>query len=558
MNSIAGKIARRFGADASNEAVQPVAATAQAAVVVSDAMPKFSRVLSIEKGDYYVESIESRQHFCLVADHTGTQAELLVSASHVADSMYQSYKHRITLFKKVHFVERRVTIDELVRIYRDATVASVGDTNEKEQRQMLGYIKEAAALGASDLRIIIQGDNAAIRYKVHGRGRTLHRLTRTEGFTLARALYNGMCSGGGTQLDELKEQDAQLRQEFAHQAGLVGTRIATRPAKQAGLLLTLRLIPEASLETNTLESAGYLPQQIEILEYQVDRPSGSVWFSGVTGSGKSTSLAVLLQMLQKRESDELDIITIEDPIETDMKSDGLFQTPHTYDRSSPTDSSEAWPRGIKSLMRHAPNGIMPGEVRDKAAADAALDFTMTGHMVYTTIHVDRFFNIPLRLIEMGVTRSLALNPGLMTGLINQTLVRILCPSCKRPLREHRADMKSTVLRRLDKLAEIDSTVDLDTICIAAARGSDCNVCGGRGTKRRKVASEICMPDAKFMSFLRNEDPIGGLRYWVTECGGMTKLQHAIGYMRVGDVDPSHLERDVLPLDEDIRTLGLTP
>ncbi len=278
----------------------------------------------------------------------------------------------------------------------------------------------------------------------------------------------------------------------------------------------------------------------------------------MTGSGKSTSLAVLLQMLQKRESDELDIITIEDPIETDMKSDGLFQTPHTYDRNSPTDSSEAWPRGIKSLMRHAPNGIMPGEVRDKAAADAALDFTMTGHMVYTTIHVDRFFNIPLRLIEMGVTRSLALNPGLMTGLINQTLVRILCPSCKRPLREHRAEMKSTMLRRLDKLAEVDPTIDLDAICVAGARGSECNVCGGRGTKRRKVASEICMPDAKFMSFLRNEDPIGGLRYWVNECGGMTKLQHAIGYMRVGDVDPSHLERDVLPLDEDIRTLGLTP
>lgn len=545
-------------AGANEPGLAPVRLTA-AVVEGTTAVVTFSRVLSIEAGTpYFVESLEDRQHFCLVADHTGTQAEMMISASHIASPSYQAYRHRVELLRKVKFTERKVSVNDLVKRYRDATVASSGDTNESEQRQMLGYIKEAAALGASDLRIIIQGDNAAIRYKVHGRSRTMHRLTRMEGMTLARTLFNSMCSGGGTQLDELTEQDAQLRAEFAHQAGLVGTRVATRPAKQKGLLLTLRLIPEASIETSSLEAAGYLPPQTDILEYQVDRPSGSMWFSGVTGSGKSTSLATLLQMLQEREGHELDIITIEDPIETDMKSDGLFQTPHTYDRNSITDSSDAWPRGIKSLMRHAPNGIMPGEVRDKAAADAALDFTMTGHMVFTTIHVDRFYNIPLRLIEMGVTRSLALNPGLMTGLINQTLVRILCPACKRPLREHRHELKSTVLRRLDKLAEIDATIIPDTMFIAAARGTKCPACGDRGTERRKVAAEVCMPDATFMNFLRKEDPIGGLRYWVNECEGVTKLAHAIGYMRAGDVDPSHCERDVLPLDEDIRTLGLKP
>lgn len=521
-----------------------------------DLLRGFSRVLSQEvDSHYFIESTDDRSRFCLLTDHVGTTGLLLVSQSHVVSHSYQSYKSRLELRADIAFKEERVAIDEIAAIYRNANAANAGANDEMRQKQMMGYIKEAKELGASDLRIVIQGDNAGIRYKVHGRSKTKHKVTRTEGFLLANSLYNSMCIGGDTNLNELLEQDAQLKTEYAHQAGLVGTRVATKPAKGSGLLLTLRLIPEANVDTSSLESAGYLPPQIEMLEYLIERPAGSVWFSGVTGAGKSTSLVVLLQMLQEREGGELDIITVEDPIESNMKNDGIIQTPLRYDRNDPHDVEKAWPRAIKSLMRHAPNVIMPGEVRDRFAAEASLDFTMTGHGVFTTIHVDRFYNIPIRLIEMGVNRSLVLNPGLVTGLINQALVRILCPKCKRKLMDHPTAIKPSVMKRLELVAKHDPSLDLDRVCIAAAPNTPCDECSGRTTSRRKVACEIGTPDATFMKHLRNDDTTGALRYFVEQCNGITKLAHAMTYLRAGECDPTHLERDVQMLTDDMRMMG---
>lgn len=191
------------------DSISVVEAVPSVAMVEGDAAgTAFPRVLSIEPNTpYFVESEEERKMFCLVSDKPGVRGELLVSASHGANARYLAYKHRLDLLKKITYIERRVSVDELVRLYRDAAVATNGDNYEREQRSMLGYIQEAADLSASDLRIYIRGDNTSIRYKVHGRGRTVHRLTRHEGFKLARALYNGMSQGGDSQLDELKEQD---------------------------------------------------------------------------------------------------------------------------------------------------------------------------------------------------------------------------------------------------------------------------------------------------------------------------------------------------------------
>jgi type II secretory ATPase GspE/PulE/Tfp pilus assembly ATPase PilB-like protein len=529
---------------------QAVAPTAPA----NDSVSKFTRLLSIEEGKYFIPEPEKRKLFALLTDVDGRTGEMLVSASHVMDHGYRNYKSLTERYKEVSFVERRVTLQDLDKVYRQASVALSSEGNELEQRLMLKYIQKGVELGASDLRIYIT-HNTTIRYKVHNRGRSMYWPTREEGFALVRALYNSMCVGDPN-LDESREQDALLKPEFCRQCGLASGRIATRPADHNGLLLTMRLQTEVTDQTTDLESAGFLPLQRELYDIQIDRSSGSMWLSGVTGSGKTTTLATALRIQQRKENYELDSVTIEDPIEINDAVEGVFRTPHTYDRNNHEDSSEAWPRGIKSLMRHAPNVVLAGEVRDKAAANAALDFTLTGHNMFTTIHVDRFFNIPLRLIEMGVNKGIALNASLVTFLSNQGLVRILCEECKRPLREHRSEVRPEILRKLDQLAQVDLTIKPDELFIAAPFGSACKHCSSRGTNRRKVAAEVCIPDATFMNFLRAEDPMGALQYFVHELDGVTKLAHGLIYMRAGQVDPSHLDRDILSLVEDIRTVGV--
>ena len=267
------------------------------------------------------------------------------------------------------------------------------------------------------------------------------------------------------------------------------------------LLPRAKLVPQVDHGSGTLESIGYLESQLLDIEEMTRGPSGSVWWGGGTGSGNRTSLAIA---------------------------------------SAPVR-----------------NAITRPDVRDKAAADSALDLVMNGHLVLTTIYVDRFVDIPSRLVTLGASRSLVMNHYLITGLINQSLVRILCPECKRPLQDNRAHVESATLKRLDHLASIDSSIDLDAIYIAAPRGSVCKACGGCGTSGQKVVAEVCIPDASLMTFLRNDDPIGALRYFALEMKCITKLAHAFTYMRAGELDPAQIEHVVSPVDEDIRDLGLT-
>jgi general secretion pathway protein E len=518
------------------------------------ATKNFPHVLSVEDGPYLVKDTKLREIACLLGSATRDEGRLMVSQAHALDPHVMSYEHRL---KQAGFRYSRVQASpkEIAAVYAGTTEAGDGRADDTtQQKALLSIIADAAKMDVSDVKFVINGDWCHIRYIVHGRGRNVHQITAREGVQLVRTIYNSMLDGQGTSLNMLAEQDGTLRTEFAKLVGLAGARVATRPAKNNGLKLTMRLLPQERDGALTLESAGYTSEQAEALYGCTEQQQGVVLLSGRTGSGKSTTLRICLEHLDRREAGEIDIITIEDPIEynyrgydADNRGGGIVQTPLVKNNDDPDDAKNAWPRGIANLMRHAPKIIMPGEIRDSASAIAAFDFAMSGHGVWTTFHAFSAEGILLRLDEWGVSRNLLLNPALVISLVNQSLVRRLCDTCKRPLAESLGEFTP---------AQRDRYTRFTPVIGVFVRGTDANCpdCRGTGTAGRIIAAEVVTPTESYMQRYKDGGALAARRHWVHDLHGLTKVAHVRMHIAKGWVDPLHAERDVELLDHDHRHL----
>ena len=196
-------------------------------------------------------------------------------------------------------------------------------------------------------------------------------------------------------------------------------------------------------------------------------------------------------------------------------------------------------KAIAASMRSNPDRIMIGEIRDAASAGLAFEASMTGHQVWTTLHANDALTIPFRLRDLDVEEFKLCDPDLLTGLISQRLVRVLCPDCSKRIEEH--ELSHNLLARLEK-------VDIPIEKLRAHNPKGCKTCGaGNGYKGRSVIAEIIIPDAKFMEFIKKDDKRGAEKYWLTHLNGRCLMEHMIDRVRAGDVDPMDAERILGPL-----------
>lgn len=518
----------------------------------------FPIVLSAEDGPYLVKDTKLRELVCLMADVNHTTGELLVSQAHQLAPEVTSYE---ALLKRNRFMFKRVLVTPREIAARYSETGS-GDDNEDysvEQKRIVGYIIEARSMGAHDISMYINGAWCTIRYIIDGRGYNIHQIPAKEGLRLANALYHSMLEGTSTSLDIRAEQDGTLKNEYAAQAGVKGARVATRPGPVVGSLkLTMRLRGVNTGKSMRIEDGGYTPEQVDMIYGMTEHQQGVVIFSGPTNSGKSTTLQLALEHVDRREKGQLDIITIEDPIEDefrgydpDNRGGGIYHTPLVKDNDDPEDAKKAWPRNIANLMRHAPKIIMPGEIRDFASAVAALDFAMSGHMEWTTFHAFSIEGILLRLDEWGVSRNMILNSQLIVGLINQKLVRRVCTECKVPLASVLNDADEVKRYGLTpkQIERFTTYLNVETAFISGEKPT-CKTCKGTGQKGRIIAAEVVVPTEEFMDAFRNGAAIAARRYWIQHMNGLTKLAHVIQHVNAGLVDPRHAEADVETLDRD--------
>ena len=184
-----------------------------------------------------------------------------------------------------------------------------------------------------------------------------------------------------------------------------------------------------------LSQLGVSPSQLKIFETLINKPHGIIFMTGPTGSGKSTTLYTCLNKIN---TDKRKIITIEDPVEYEMEGVTQIQV-------SPAIGLD-FARGLRSMLRHDPDVMMVGEVRDLETAEIAIRVALTGHLVFSTLHTNDAASGITRLIDIGVEPYLVASS--VEAFIAQRLVRIVCPACKQEDKSFSADMKREIVKEL--------------------------------------------------------------------------------------------------------------
>ena len=355
---------------------------------------------------------------------------------------------------------------------------------------------------ASDIHLDPDAEGLRVRFRVDGGLEDVHRLP----LAVFQPLTNRFKVLSQMDISEKRApQDGGFRHAYGD-GRRVDIRTATLPTKW-GERMTLRLL---GLQTGdlTLEKLGMAPDHLARFEIALTQPHGMILLTGPTGSGKSTTLYAGLRRLLERES--LNVITIEDPIEYDIA--GVAQV--AVDAADKTSFDKA----LRSLLRHDPDVVMIGEIRDGETAEVAIRASLTGHLVFSTLHTNSAASAITRLADMGVQRYLIAST--LRLAIAQRLVRRLCRHCRVPriLTEREA-------RTLGR-AEAAGQPVFDP--------NGCLYCGGRGRVGRMALFEFLPLDESWSEIVAHGADEGVLLAEMKKHRLPTLLDDALAKLANGD------------------------
>jgi type IV pilus assembly protein PilB len=261
-------------------------------------------------------------------------------------------------------------------------------------------------------------------------------------------------------------QDGRFRVRY--KGRFVDFRVSIMPSIH-GEDAVLRVLDKETLSEKfhnlSLEVVGFSDEELRKFRRYIREPYGMVLVTGPTGSGKTTTLYAAINEIK---TDEDKIITIEDPVEYQVR--GITQIPVNEKKGL------TFARGLRSILRHDPDKIMVGEIRDEETAQIAIQSALTGHLVFTTVHANNVTDVIGRFINMGVEPYNFVSS--LNCIMAQRLVRVVCENCKKPV-HYPADVLST--------AGLDPAVWAP---VSFAEGAGCLECSGTGYHGRTAITEL--------------------------------------------------------------------
>lgn len=266
-----------------------------------------------------------------------------------------------------------------------------------------------------------------------------------------------------------------------------------------------------------LDSLGLAPDFVKKFRHHIRAPYGMVLITGPTGSGKTTTLYAALNELNTGAEK---IVTIEDPVEYLLK--GVVQIPVNEKKNL------TFARGLRSILRHDPDKIMIGEIRDAETAQIAVQSALTGHLVFTTVHANNAFDVIGRFSHMGIDIH-----GFVSALncvIAQRLVRKICPSCRREARYGAALLEQSAL---DPRRYVDH---------AWAEGAGCSQCFGTGYRGRSAITEFLDLSLRIRELISERRPIAELKAAAAAEGMLTLRHSALAKALAGETTLSEVNR----------------
>jgi type IV pilus assembly protein PilB len=240
----------------------------------------------------------------------------------------------------------------------------------------------------------------------------------------------------------------------------------------------------------------------------ITEPYGMVLVTGPTGSGKTTTLYAALSEIK---NDEDKIITIEDPVEYQVK--GITQIPVNEKKGL------TFARGLRSILRHDPDKIMVGEIRDQETAQIAINSALTGHLVFTTVHANNVLDVLGRFLNMGVEPYNFVSA--LNCILAQRLVRVICEDCRKPV-----EYPESVL--------VESGLDpVEWSHITMYEGSGCFECGGTGFRGRSAIHELLDLSDKIREMIMDKRSTAEIKRSAREAGMTFLRDSAVEKVRNG-------------------------
>jgi len=329
-------------------------------------------------------------------------------------------------------------------------------------RLINALLSEAIKLNASDIHIETFENRLVVRFRVDGVLREVVQPKRQ----LAPLLVSRIKVMSKLDIAEKRvPQDGRISLKVGGRE--VDIRVSTMPSSN-GERVVLRLLDKQAGRLN-LTSLGMQAGDEQRFNDLLHKPHGIILVTGPTGSGKTTSLYAGLSSIN---GDDKNILTVEDPIEYNLEGIGQTQVNTKADMS--------FARGLRAMLRQDPDVVMVGEIRDLETAEIAIQASLTGHLVLSTLHTNTAVGAVTRLVDMGVEPFLLSSS--VIGVVAQRLVRLLCPECKTPYPADAAE------------CELLNVKESDAITLFKAQGCEhCNQQGYRG--RTGIYELICVDEA---------------------------------------------------------------
>ncbi|MCR2820552.1 GspE/PulE family protein [Lederbergia panacisoli] len=338
-------------------------------------------------------------------------------------------------------------------------------------------ITNAFVQRASDIHIDPQETKIAIRYRVDGLLRTERMLPKHMQSVLT-ARIKIMANLDITEYRIPQDGRIKTNVDFRH----VDVRVSTLPTV-FGEKIVLRIM-DLSSRLNDLNQLGFNSKNFNRLLNMIEKPHGIVLITGPTGSGKSSTLYAALNHLN---DEQVNIITVEDPVEYQLEGINQIQINPNVGLTFAT--------GLRSILRQDPNIIMVGEIRDKETVEIAIRASLTGHLVLSTIHTNDSLSTVTRLFDMGVEPFLIANS--ITGIVAQRLVRKVCRDC--------AEEHNPTEREIEIFAKRGLEID------RVIRGRGCASCNMTGYRGRIAIQEVLEMNEELRKAMMNNEPFSRLR-----------------------------------------------
>lgn len=401
------------------------------------------------------------------------------------------------------------------------SLASVAEASSPAVRLVSSTLYDALRSGASDVHLESTPTGLSIRYRIDG---VLDDIKHVNGHALAEQVVSRLKVVAKLDISERRvPQDGSF--QVQSQGRVIDLRVSIMPSIHGEDAVIRILDKQAIIEAHgrlSLDALGFNDTSIETLRELARAAYGMLLVTGPTGSGKTTTLyAALTETNTGREK----VITIEDPVEYQLP--GVLQIP-VNERKGLT-----FARGLRSILRHDPDKIMVGEIRDKETAEIAVQSALTGHLVLTTVHANNVFDVFGRFTHMGLD-PFALASAL-NGIWAQRLIRINCLQCSAPYTPSEEDW-----RGLSHLRQ-------DTSHFHFMRGNGCAHCRGTGYKGRRAIAEMLLLDDDTRELITGGAPVKQIKERAREKGFATLQGSALALVRNGTTTLEEVRRVTLSI-----------